>query len=285
MQPLSAALFALAGAVAGGALVYGFAPPREAALDTAEVRAVVETVLTERAGNTPEPVEQLAELDPETLNPMIESFLMDDPTILQRLSVALETQLQTEQSEQARVALAEFEDELYAAEGDVILGNPDGDVTLVELFDYNCTYCRQALPDLAALLESDPDLKVILKEFPILSQESVDAARVGVLVAESDVDYWDFHQALFTGRGQVTGESALQAATDLGLSRVNLELDMGSERVAQVIQNSYELAQGLGITGTPTFIIGDQIIPGAVGADQLRVLIENMRECGQTQCG
>ena len=96
-----------------------------------------------------------------------------------------------------------------------------GDVTLVEMFDYNCGYCRGALPDLATLIAEDPNLKVILKEFPILSKDSVDAARVAVLVAKSRVDYWTFHQALFSSRGQVTGETALDAAADLGLNPVD----------------------------------------------------------------
>jgi protein-disulfide isomerase len=285
MQRLALASVAIAGALAGGFGVAWYMKPTAPATDAVAVRAIVEEVLAERE-TTEEPVEVAsAKIDPQVLNPMIEDYLMGDPSILQRMSVALEQRVRAEERENARAALATVEDDLYEAEGDVVLGNPQGDVTLVEMFDYNCGYCRQALPDLATLLAEDPNLRVILKEFPILSQESIEAARVAVLVAESDVDYWQFHETLFTSRGQVTKDTALEAAEDLGLSRVSLELDMNTERVAEVIQNSYEIAQALNITGTPTYIIGDEIIPGAIGVEELRDRIANMRECGSTACG
>ncbi|WP_052731967.1 DsbA family protein [Devosia geojensis] len=283
MSRLTLAVIALVGAIAGGAAVYALKPAPEPVTDVAAVRAIVEDVLAER--QAAEPVETAsAEIDPNEINPMIENYLMGDPTILQRLSSALDTQLRAEERSKARTALASVEADIYDAEGHVVLGNPQGDVTLVELFDYNCGYCRQALPHLAQLIAEDPNLRVILKEFPILSQESIEAARIGVLVAEADVDYWDFHETLFTSRGQVNKETALAAAEALGLSRVSLELDMNTERVASVIQNSYEIARALNITGTPTYIIGDEIIPGAIGVEELRQRIENVRECGSAQC-
>jgi len=280
MNRLSIVLAAVAGLLVGALGYSQFARP-EPQTDVAAVRAIVEQVLAERPD--PEPV--VAEIDPARLNPLIESYLMGDPKLLQRMSVALDETLRAEEQERAEVAIAEMRDAIFDAPGQVVLGNPDGDVTLVEFFDYNCGYCRAALPDLAALLAEDPDLRVILKEFPILSNESIDAARIGVLVAESGVDYWSFHEALFTSRGQVDKTVALAAAGELGLSPVNLELQMGEERVARTIQTSYEIAQALGITGTPTYIIGNEIIPGAIGADELKARIANMRECGRTECG
>ena len=113
----------------------------------------------------------------------------------------------------------------------------------------------------------------------------LDAARVAVLVGESGADYWTFHETLFTSRGQVDKQVALAAAADLGLSPVSLELDMNSEPVAKTIQTSYEIARALNITGTPTYIIGNEIIPGAIGIEELRTRIANMRTCGETQCG
>ena len=113
-----------------------------------------------------------------------------------------------------------------------------------------------------------------------VATSSVDAARVGVLVAETDVDYWAFHQKLFTSRGQVDEQAALAAAADLGLNRVALELDMNA-KVAASIQKSYDIAKALNITGTPTYIIGDEMIPGAIGIDQLREPIANMRALRQ----
>ena len=125
---------------------------------------------------------------------------------------------------------------------------------------------------------------MVLKEFPILSQNSVDAARVAVQVADADVDYWTFHQALFTSRGQIDKAAALKAAADLGLNPITLEMGMNTPEVAEQIEMTYRIAQRLDISGTPTFIIGDEVIPGAIGIDQLRLRIRNMRACGSTSC-
>ena len=176
--------------------------------------------------------------------------------------------------------------EIYQSADNVILGNPKGDVTLVEMFDYNCVYCRQALPDMAELMQADPNLKVILKQFPILSSGSVDAAKVAVLVgANPKIDYWAFHEKLFSLRaGEVGADQALQVAEQLGGNRVELMLDMNGKVPSDAIQQSYDLAKALNIGGTPTYILGDEMIPGAVPIDQLKSKIANMRKCGSTSC-
>jgi protein-disulfide isomerase len=289
MNRLSIVLVAVAGLLAG-ALGYAVLNRPQPQTDAAAVRAIVEEVLSEQAAlaaaaptQQPEP-QATAAIDPAVLNPMIEQYLLGDPKLLQRMSTALEETLRGEEAERTAAAMSQFQDAIFNAPGQIVLGNPEGDVTLVEFFDYNCGYCRAALPDMAALLAEDPNLKVILKEFPILSNESIDAARIAVLVGQSDASYWDFHQSLFTSRGKVDKTVALEAAQSLGLSPVELELQMGSDSVAQTIQSSYEIAQALGITGTPTYIIGNEIIPGAIGADELRARIADMRACGKSQC-
>jgi len=280
MSRLTIVLVALVG-ILGGGLAMSLLK-QSAIVDTAAVRSVVEEVLAEQKPSAP--VAAVA-LDQDKLNPMIETYLMSNPRILQRVSEALETQVRTEQRDKAKAMIAEMSDAIYNDPDHIVLGNPQGDVTLVEMFDYNCGYCRNALPDLATLLAEDPNLKVILKEFPILSKESVDAARVAVLVGkDKKVDYWTFHQALFSSRGQVTGETALNEAQKLGMSKVDLALKAGSEEVSATIEKTYRLAKALNITGTPTYIIGSELIPGAVGLDELRGRIANMRACGDTVC-
>ena len=285
MSRITLALVALAGILAG-ALGYSVLIRPPVQTDAVAVRALIDEALVaydaERAASMAG--QDVAALDPQTLNPLIESYLLGDPRILQRLSVALDSTLQAEEREQASGAIAAMRTAIFDDPGQVVLGNPEGDVTLVEFFDYNCGYCRNALPDLATLLAEDPDLRVVLKEFPILSNESIDAARIAVLVGNAGVDYWTFHETLFTSRGQVDKQVALAAAADLGLSPVALELDMGTEAVAQKIQTSYEIAKALNITGTPTYIIGNEIIPGAIGLDELKRRIANMRACGESQC-
>ncbi len=187
---------------------------------------------------------------------------MSDPAILQRMSDKL--------TETRRVAAREAQKQLIAANyaaiyddaGNVILGNPAGDVTLVEMFDYNCGYCRQALPDLAVLMAEDPNLKVILKEFPILSDGSVEAAKVAVLINQDEkLDYWAFHQKLFAARGQVGADAALKVAEEVGGNRVALMLDMNGKAPADAIKNSYNPRHGAQHFGHPDLHSGRRADP------------------------
>jgi protein-disulfide isomerase len=216
MSRLSLVLVALVGVLAG-ALGYAVVS-RPQPLEPAAVQALIDKALSEYEGQRlATTAAQPPSVSADQINPLIESYLMSDPKILQRMSVALETTLRREEQAQSRSAIASMQNAIYNAPGQVVLGNPEGDVTLVEFFDYNCGYCRNALPDLAALLAEDPNLRVVLKEFPILSNESIDAARVGVLVGQSDADYWAFHEALFTARGQVNKDVAPVSYTHLTL--------------------------------------------------------------------
>ena len=281
----------LAAAVAclGAGLAYSIATRPDPGMSQAEVEALLAQTATTRPATelpaAPQPeAAETATIDTATIGPVIEDYLLANPRLLERMSVELETQIRAEEGERARIALAALEDEIYNDPANIVLGNPDGDVTLVEMFDYNCGYCRQVVADVMALVEEDPDLRVILKEFPILSQSSVDAARIAILVGRSEVDYQDFHTALFSSRGQVDTQAALAAAESLGLSRVSLELEMTAPDVSDALQRTYTIAQALGISGTPTFIIGDEVIPGALPKADLLRRIESMRECGATVC-
>lgn len=290
MSRVTLVLVALVGILAG-ALGYSALNKPAPQTDAVAVQALVDEAIAAYDAKrlaaeaiVPAPEPEVATVTQDMINPMIESYLMADPKILQRMSVALDTTLRAEEQAAATTAIASMQDAIFNDPRQVVVGNPEGDVTLVEFFDYNCGYCRAALPDMAALLAEDPNLRIILKEFPILSNESIDAARIAVLVGDADVDYWTFHEALFTSRSQVDKQVALAAAADLGLSPVGLELDMGTEAVSEAIQTSYEIAKALNITGTPTYIIGNEIIPGAIGLDELRMRIANMRACGKTEC-
>lgn len=285
MQRTIMALVAGVGLLAGG-LITSFSMRAEPGLSAAEVRTVVAEMI-EASQPDMTPVEEtltLSAIDPATIHPMIESYLLTNPRILERVNTALQVELRDEESQRARVALAGIRTELYDDPDHVVLGNPEGDVTLVEMFDYNCGYCRSAVPDMAALLDEDPNLRIILKEFPILSQDSVSAARIAVAASKAGVDYWAFHADLFTTRGRITAKSALDAAESQGLNRISLQLDAESQEIGDIIQRSYVIANAIGTTGTPTYIIGDEIIAGAVGLDGLRERIANMRACGETVC-
>jgi protein-disulfide isomerase len=246
-------------------------------LERADVEAIVNEMLAKELAKQPK-------LDEATIGPLVESYLVAHPAVLQRASDALKAQQVAQQAEATKATLTNLKPQIYDDKHQVVLGNPKGDVTLVEMFDYNCHYCRQALPDLAALLDGDKNLKVILKEFPILSAESVEAARVAVVVNDMGGDYWAFHQALFTGRGKVGKAEALKAAGDLGLDTKAIAARMGDKYVTDVLNSSYAIAKALDLGGTPTYILGDDVIPGAVGVDELKRKIANLRACGTTEC-
>ena len=251
------------------------------ALDAAGVKSiVVQMLMADDAKLKLNSVATVASLDSTSLDPLIEKYLMSDPNILQRMTVALDTKTKADAAAKTKQDIAANADVLFHDPDDVVVGNPNGDVTLVEMFDYNCGYCRGALPDLVTLLQTDKNLRVELKQFPILSAGSVDAARIAMQVGKSGKDYWAFHQALYTSRGEVDVDTALNAAKDLGLDPATLRANMQSAGISAALQKSYDLAKTLNVTGTPSYIIGDQIIPGAVPIDQLRQAIANMRACG-----
>jgi protein-disulfide isomerase len=279
MNRLSFALVALVGILAGG-LGVSLLRPQAPGLADADVRAIVTQQLGKaQASDTASP-------DSAQLNQAIENYLMNDPSILQRMNDRLDEQKQVAERDAERTTLQAHYADIYQAPDNVVLGNPNGDVTLVEMFDYNCVYCRRALPDMAQLLADDPNLRIILRQFPILSAGSVDAARVAILMGQNPkIDYWAFHQKLFAMRaGEVGADQALQVAQEVGGDRAELTFDMNAKRTSDEIQKTYDLAKALGIGGTPTYILGDEMISGAAPLDELRAKIANVRACGSTAC-
>ena len=166
------------------------------------------------------------------------------------------------------------------------LGNPQGDVTFVEFFDYNCGYCKRALDDMMQLMAKDPKLKVVLKEFPVLGPGSLEAARVGVAVRMQDKTgkkYLDFHQKLLMGRGQADKARAMAAAKEAGLDVARIEKDLASDEVKASLEEAFKLAEKLGLNGTPSYVIGDNVVVGAVGLAALREKVNSAR-CGKATC-
>jgi protein-disulfide isomerase len=250
-------------------------------LDTGAVTSLVsQMIAADDAKTRQDSVLSVAALDPKTLDPMIEKYLVGNPAVLQQMTDALDQQNKATDAIKQKQEIAQNSAAIFNDPDNVVLGNPKGDVTLVEMFDYNCGYCRGALPDLATLLGDDKNLKVELKQFPILTAGSVDAARIALQVAKTGKDYWAFHQALFTSRGEVTADTALDEAKTLGLDPDKLKAGMQAPEITTAIQNSFNLAKALEVNGTPTYFIGDEMIPGAVPIDQLKTAIANMRACG-----
>ena len=162
-----------------------------------------------------------------------------------------------------------------------MLGNQQGNVTFVEFFDYNCGFCKRAMSDMLDLMKTDPKLKFVLKEFPVLGQGSVEAAHVAVAVRMQDPTgkkYLDFHQKLLGGRGPADKARALAAAKDAGFDMARIEKDMASDEVKTTIDENLKLAEAMGINGTPSYVVGNEVVVGAVGIDSLREKISAERK-------
>jgi protein-disulfide isomerase len=207
---------------------------------------------------------------------IMRDYLMENPEILREVLAALEEKESRERAAKVALAIVEHKQALLEAPGTMVLGNPDGDVTLVEFFDYNCGYCRRAMPDLMALLETDKNLRVVLKEFPILSEDSVHAARASVAAARQG-KYLDFHSRMLASKGTSDEAQALRVAADLGLDLERLRADMAAPETQKLIADNQTLASNIGIEGTPAYIIGTTLVPGAIGLEGLRQVIEEAR--------
>src|SRR6266436_4194486 len=217
---------------------------------------------------------------------IVKNYLISHPEVLEEAMNELSKRQAAAEAEKHEASVSKNADAIFNSPRGVALGNKDGDVTLVEFFDYNCGYCKRAMGDMLDLMKSDPKLKVVLKEFPVLSQGSVEAAQVAVAVHMQDSTgkkYLDFHQKLLGGRGQADKARAMAAAKDAGLDIARIEKDIASPEVRATIEENFKLAEAMGMNGTPSYVIGKQVVIGAVGLDNLREKI-GVARCGKATC-
>jgi protein-disulfide isomerase len=217
---------------------------------------------------------------------IVKNYLVSHPEVLEEAMNELTKRQAAAEDQKHQESIAKNADTIFNSPRGVVLGNKDGDVTFVEFFDYNCGYCKRAMADMLDLLKSDHKLKVVLKEFPVLSEGSVDAAKVAVAVRMQDPTgqkYLDFHQKLLGGRGPADKARAMAAAKDAGLDTAKLEKDMQSPEVKATIAENFKLAEDMGMNGTPSYVIGKQVVVGAVGLDGLKEKISVAR-CGKETC-
>ena len=217
---------------------------------------------------------------------IIKEYLISHPEVLQEAIAELDKRQAAAEVEKAKNAVASNAETLFNSARQVVLGNPKGDVTMVEFFDYNCGFCKKAMADMMELLKDDPKLRIILKEFPVLGPGSVEAAKVAVAVRMQDKSgkkYLDFHQKLLGGRGQADKARALAVAKEVGMDMKRIDTDMASDEVKVSIEESLKLAETLGLNGTPSYIVGTDVVIGAVGLDALRTKVSTAR-CGGAVC-
>jgi protein-disulfide isomerase len=217
---------------------------------------------------------------------IIKNYLVSHPEVLEDAMAELNKRQAAAEAEKHEASVAQNSEAIFNSPRGVLLGNKDGDVTFVEFFDYNCGYCKRAMTDMLNLMKSDSKLRVVLKEFPVLSQGSVEAAQVAVAVRMQDPGgkkYLDFHQKLLGGRGPADKARAMAAAKDAGLDVGRIEKDLASPEVKATIEENFKLAEAMGMNGTPSYVIGKQIVVGAIGFDGLKEKI-GIARCGKATC-
>ena len=217
---------------------------------------------------------------------VVREYLIQHPEVLQEAIAELERRQSEAQKVAQASALKDSREALLNSPHGNLVGNPQGDVTLVEFFDYNCGYCKRALSDLRTIMKADPKLRVVLKDFPVLGPDSVEAARVA-LAAKQQLKgerLFDFHTRLMETRGRIGAERALAVAKEMGLDMARLAKDKDGPEVRAALQENMMLADRLGLSGTPAFVVGDEVISGAVGVEPIRRTVASVRQCGKASC-
>ena len=220
------------------------------------------------------------------LGSIIREYLVQHPEVLQEAMAELEKRQAAAEAEKAKAAVKNNAQTLFDSSRQVVVGNAQGDVTLVEFFDYNCGYCKRALTDLTDLMKDDSKLRVVLKEFPVLGPGSQEAAQVAIAARMQDKSgkkYFDFHQRLLGGRGPADRARALAAAKEAGFDMARIERDMASPEVKATIEENMKLAEQLGLNGTPSYVVGSDVVVGAVGLEALKGKVKAAR-CTTASC-
>lgn len=208
----------------------------------------------------------------------LEAILENPQIVMDAVAILREREAEA-QAATAAETLSTQRDLLERDENAPVIGNVDGDVTVVEFFDYNCPYCRRAKPTVTGLIEADPNVRIVYREFPILGDDSVLASRAA-LAAREQGKYEEFHWALMALSGRIGEAQIMQVADDLGMDVDQLRTDMESDAVSAHIETSMNLAQSLGISGTPSFVVGETILPGLVDQARLEELVAQERSGG-----
>lgn len=231
-------------------------------------------------GAVPPHARAAADISPsqrEAIEGIIHDYLMHNPDVLIEALRGAEDKLSREADAKAAHVLGERRRDVFEDPATPVGGNPQGDVTIVEFFDYRCPYCKQVLPALQTLLKEDRKLRFVYKEMPVLGPQSVIAAHAA-LAAQRQGKYEAFHTAMMATKGQITEDTVYKVAGSVGLDLDRLKRDMASPEIDQALKANLALADALNIHGTPGFIIGNHIVPGALDLDALKNMVADARK-------
>ena len=222
----------------------------------------------------------------QEMGAFIKDYLVNNPDVLRAAIEALDKHDKQQADEERQKTVNSDAGALFSSKYQATIGNPNGTATLVEFFDYNCHFCKGALPDVTKLMKDDPNLKLVLKDYPVLGPGSVEAAKVAAAVRNQlpGDKFWAFHTKLLAAHGPIGKTEALAVARDLGLDMDKLAKDMQGPDVKAGLDEVMQLADALQINGTPTFIVGQDVVVGAVGYDQLKDKVDSVHKCGHATC-
>jgi len=213
----------------------------------------------------------------QEIEAIIHDYLIHNPDVMIEAIRGAEDKLNHEADAKATTVLSDRRTEIFDDPATPVGGNPQGDVTIVEFFDYRCPYCKQVLPTLQTLLKEDHKLRFAYKEMPVLGPPSVTAAHAA-LAAQRQGKYEAFHNAMMATKGQITDETVYKVAGSVGLDVDRLKQDMSAPEIGQSLKANLALADALNIRGTPGFIVGNHIVPGAIDLEALRNMVADARK-------
>jgi protein-disulfide isomerase len=224
--------------------------------------------------------------DKAAIEAIVKDYILRNPEIIQEAMVELQRRQSEAEATAVKRITADPKSPLYVSENHTVVGNPNGNVTLVEFFDFNCGFCKRGLADIQKLLDTDNNVRLILKEFPILSPGSRDASIVALALRDQfdGAKLWKFHVNLLNMKGTIGKPQALAVAKDLGADMKKLETAMGSPTIQTALDESKLLADALGINGTPSYIVAEDLVIGARGFEALQTRVANYRKCQKAEC-
>lgn len=203
---------------------------------------------------------------------VVRSYLLTHPEIIKEALIELQRKEKAQEAAARAKIVQDPASRLFDSPHHAVVGNPNGKVTVVEFFDYNCGFCKRALDDLAKLIKAEPNLRVVLKDFPVLGPKSVEAAQVAIAARKQikGDKFFEFHQKLLNQKGQIGRAEGLAVAKAMGLDMTKLAADMEDPSVREAVAETMQLGDSLGLTGTPSYIVGKEVVIGAVGYDELK---------------
>lgn len=217
---------------------------------------------------------------------IVHDYLLANPGVVKEAIEELEKRQKADETAARDKVVNEKSDRIFNSPNQAVVGNPDGDITLVEFFDYNCGYCKRSVETVAKLIENDPKLRVVLKDFAILGPDSVEAAQVAnaARMQLSPQKFWDFHRKLLATKGHIGKAQAMAVAREVGADMARLDKDLARPETQAALREVSELADALNFDGTPAWVVGKTAVVGGVPYAELKSKLDNFRKCGKAEC-